>query len=118
MASCRDIISLSYDSSTNSSCESISTSGSETSSDDNLWYSVGIEIELVVRPHAVFKEGSSHFLDPKPNENYWRRKLVEALKSRGLDAAVGSSHVSAPEHYDKWYVTRDGSLQTIKYEGI
>ncbi|KAI0420541.1 putative amidoligase enzyme-domain-containing protein [Xylaria grammica] len=69
-------------------------------------YHFGIEIEVRVEPHKI---------RPPLSEKHalYYEKLAAALRNRGLkakaDDLTGTYH-KHPEHYDKWYVTKDGSL--------
>lgn len=73
----------------------------------------GIEIEAVVEPRKVRPEwqGQDHL--------YFGR-LVQALKNRELMAMAdnGPYRASHPEHYDKWFITKDGSLEGDDNQGI
>jgi hypothetical protein len=69
-------------------------------------FGFGIEIEAVVQPWKA-----------RPNwipAQYYER-LAQALRNRDLPAKADScteSYRKHPEHYGKWFITRDGSLAT------
>ena len=69
-------------------------------------YFFGIEIEMRAKPHKVrppLKE--KHVL--------YYNKLAAALRNRGLKALADdlqSTYTKHPEHYDKWWITKDGTL--------
>lgn len=69
-------------------------------------YHFGIEIEVIVVPHKIRDPLSSlHAL--------YYRKLAAALRKRGLKAQADDlqrGYTKRPEHYDKWWITKDGSL--------
>jgi len=70
-------------------------------------FGFGIEVEAVVQPWKVRPEWRG-----KPQEYYER--LALALRNRNLKALsdnLAGSYRSHPEHYDKWFITKDGSLQ-------
>lgn len=66
----------------------------------------GIEIEVIVAPHKV----------RYPLEEYhalYYGKLAASLRKRGLRAEADNlreGYGKRPEHYDKWWITKDGSL--------
>ncbi|OAA34646.1 swim zinc finger domain protein [Beauveria brongniartii RCEF 3172] len=69
-------------------------------------WTFGVEIEAVVRPHT-----------PRPplDAALYYRKLAAALVKRGLQAEADdllSGNRRRSESYDKWWITRDGSLGT------
>ncbi|KAI0506349.1 putative amidoligase enzyme-domain-containing protein [Xylaria bambusicola] len=69
-------------------------------------YHFGIEIEVRVEPHKI---------RPPLSEKHalYYGKLAAALRKRGLEAKaddLAGKYRKHPEHYDKWYVTKDGSL--------
>ncbi|KAI0440169.1 putative amidoligase enzyme-domain-containing protein [Xylaria telfairii] len=69
-------------------------------------YHFGVEIEVRVEPHKIRSPLSEkHAL--------YYEKLAAALRKRGLNAKADDltgRYQKHPEHYDKWYVTKDGSL--------
>ncbi|TDZ54329.1 hypothetical protein CTRI78_v006384 [Colletotrichum trifolii] len=69
-------------------------------------YSFGIEIEAIVRPHKIRPNlPSLHAL--------YYSKLAASLRKRNLDAQSDPLilHKKHPEHYDKWWITKDVSLR-------
>ena len=78
-------------------------------------FGFGIEIEAVVEPWKVRPEWSN-----RPQEYFER--LAQALRNRGLKAAADSLNSSYrpqhPEHYNKWFITPDGSLQGSGNQGM
>ncbi|KAI1417909.1 putative amidoligase [Hypoxylon sp. FL1857] len=69
-------------------------------------YFFGIEIEVRVNPHTVRNP-----LQEKHALYY--EKLAAALRNRGLKSKADDlqhRHIRHPEHYDKWWITKDGSL--------
>jgi hypothetical protein len=67
----------------------------------------GVEIEVVLRPQNT----ESHRTDV--SGSVWRGKFAEALKRRGLKAfarPVNETRKNFPEHYNKWFITKDASL--------
>ncbi|KAF4957003.1 hypothetical protein FGADI_3415 [Fusarium gaditjirri] len=69
-------------------------------------YYFGIEIEVIVGPHKVRPPLSAkHAL--------YYGKLAASLRKRGLKAKADDlqqGYTKRPEHYDKWWITKDGSL--------
>ncbi|KAG5744183.1 hypothetical protein H9Q70_013106 [Fusarium xylarioides] len=69
-------------------------------------YHFGIEIEVIVEPHKVRTPLSTkHAL--------YYGKLAASLRKRGLKAKADDlqqGYTKRPEHYDKWWITKDGSL--------
>ncbi|KAK3374360.1 putative amidoligase enzyme-domain-containing protein [Lasiosphaeria ovina] len=67
-------------------------------------YNFGVEIELIAAPHQVqYRAGRAVYYE----------KLAAELRSRGARAAadrLDGSYAKHPEHYDKWWITKDGSL--------
>lgn len=64
----------------------------------------GIEIEIIAAPHTV-----QHPL----SRSFYYEELAEALLDDGLEAVADSlrgAYRKHPEHYDKWFITKDGSL--------
>jgi hypothetical protein len=71
----------------------------------------GVEIEMIVEPHTV--------RDPLKPEVYYR-KLEAALRKRGLKALADTlteRYRKHPEHYNKWWITKDGSLGKPSHPG-
>lgn len=69
-------------------------------------YHFGVEIEVRVEPHKI-----RHPLSEKHALYY--EKLAAALRNRGLQARADDlqgRYGKHPEHYDKWWITKDGSL--------
>ncbi|KAK3934719.1 putative amidoligase enzyme-domain-containing protein [Diplogelasinospora grovesii] len=71
-----------------------------------MWgsYHFGVEIELIAAPHQV--------RHPLLRAVYYE-KLAAALRSQGAQAVADrleGSYGKHPEHYDKWWITKDGSL--------
>jgi hypothetical protein len=77
-------------------------------------FGFGIEIEAVGQPWKVRDEWRN-----KPQEYYER--LAQALRNRGLVAIadrLNSGYQNQhPEHYNKWFITSDGSLQGTGTQG-
>ncbi|KAI8951760.1 putative amidoligase enzyme-domain-containing protein [Xylaria longipes] len=69
-------------------------------------YHFGVEIEVCVKPHKIRNPLSEkHAL--------YYEKLAAALRNRGLNAKADDltgGYSKHPEHYGKWWITRDGSL--------
>jgi len=68
------------------------------------FYCFGVEIEVIVKPHKI-----QHPLD---RASYYG-KLASALRRRRLEARadkLDGDYMKRPEHYDKWWITKDGSL--------
>ncbi|TGJ80069.1 hypothetical protein E0Z10_g8703 [Xylaria hypoxylon] len=69
-------------------------------------YYFGVEIEVRVKPHKIRNPLSEkHAL--------YYEKLAAALRNRGLKATADDltgGYGKHPEHYDKWWITKDGSL--------
>ncbi|KAI3332879.1 putative amidoligase enzyme-domain-containing protein [Ustulina deusta] len=69
-------------------------------------YHFGIEIEVRAKPHKIRNPLSEkHAL--------YYEKLAAALRNRGLNAKADDltgRYGKHPEHYDKWWITKDGSL--------
>ncbi|TDZ54330.1 hypothetical protein CTRI78_v006382 [Colletotrichum trifolii] len=71
----------------------------------------GVEIELIASPRFLYL--------PHTRAVYYQQ-LAQALKQRRLRAAADSlvSYCKHPEHYDKWWITKDGSLGKPEYPRI
>ncbi|KAI8626748.1 putative amidoligase enzyme-domain-containing protein [Xylariaceae sp. FL1651] len=69
-------------------------------------YHFGIEIEVLVKPHKIRNPLiEKHAL--------YYEKLAAALRNRGLKSQADSlqnGYSKHPEHYDKWWITKDSSL--------
>ena len=64
----------------------------------------GVEIEVIAEPLIV--------RHPVIRKFYYER-LAESLRSHGLSAVADSldgTYRKHSEHYDKWFITKDGSL--------
>jgi len=64
----------------------------------------GIEIEAIAEPHDV--------RHPLRRLTYYR-ELATSLRSNGLGAVadqLDERYRKHPEHYNKWFITKDGSL--------
>jgi hypothetical protein len=64
----------------------------------------GVEIELIAEPHTV-----RHPLVRK----FYYEKLAASLRYHDLNAVADSlegRYRKHSEHYDKWFITKDGSL--------
>ena len=70
-------------------------------------YTFGVEIETIAEPHKVRDN-----LQALTKEYY--EKIAKSLKNRNLQAAsdplVPGQDGRTPSRYDKWWITRDGSL--------
>ncbi len=67
-------------------------------------YFFGVEIELIGRPLVV-----RHPLQRR----YYYEELAKCLREQGAAAAadkLDTSYRKHSEHYDKWWITKDGSL--------
>jgi hypothetical protein len=72
-------------------------------------YNFGVEIELIAEPLQVH--------DPLRRCFYYKQ-LAEALKSLGLRAKADKltgGYRKHREHYNKWWITKDGSLGDPPY---
>ncbi|KAJ5418404.1 amidoligase enzyme-domain-containing protein [Penicillium crustosum] len=72
----------------------------------------GVEIELISEPHEIRQP-----LDRR----FYYEKLAKSLRSHGLNAKADSlegRYRKHSEHYDKWFLTRDGSLGEPDYPAI
>lgn len=68
-------------------------------------WTFGVEIELRATPHKI--------RNPLVPTLYYE-KLAAALRNRGLSALADDlqgGYRSHPEHYNKWWITRDGSIE-------
>jgi hypothetical protein len=70
--------------------------------------SFGIEIELIANPHFIL-------VGHKRKEYY--EVLAQSLRDNGLKSRADRliRYKKHPEHYDKWWITKDGSLRNPKY---
>jgi len=71
-----------------------------------MWgsYNFGVEIELIAAPRQ-----NRH---PLRRAVYYET-LASTLRSKGCKAAadrLDGKYAKHPEHYDKWWITKDGSL--------
>ncbi|KAI1749938.1 hypothetical protein F4782DRAFT_533020 [Xylaria castorea] len=69
-------------------------------------YRFGVEIEVCVKPHKIRNPLSEKYA-------LYYEKLAAALRHRKLNAKADdlmSRFGKHPEHYDKWWITKDGSL--------
>lgn len=67
-------------------------------------YFFGIELEIIAAPHTV----QHPFL-----RWVYYEKLAESLRSCGAPAIadrLNGGYSKHPEHYNKWWITKDGSL--------
>lgn len=74
-------------------------------------WTFGIEIEGVLRPHTLRL--------PINHAEYYM-KLAAALRRRGLKSKADDlqgPYRKRADHYDKWWITRDGSLGTYNDAG-
>ncbi|KAK5457171.1 hypothetical protein LTS15_004952 [Exophiala xenobiotica] len=68
----------------------------------------GVEIELVAEPHAVLPQSNR-----KSYYKLYYEKLAACLRRHDIDAVADSlagGYRKHSEHYDKWFITKDGSL--------
>lgn len=68
----------------------------------------GVEIEMVLTPKYVTMQYA-----PQEDE-LWRKLLAALLQREGLEAVAKHDeerYRNHPEHYDKWFITTDGSLR-------
>lgn len=75
-------------------------------------YSFGVEIELIMEPRDV------HF--PHSPRVYYN-KLASSLRYNGAAAIADTldrRYRKHPEHYDKWWITKDGSLGDPDFPSI
>jgi hypothetical protein len=77
-------------------------------------FGFGIEIEAVVKPWKIRPNWRGF-----PQEYY--EILAKALRNRGLKAIADRLNTDYqaqhPEHYNKWFITKDGSLQPEGNQG-
>ncbi len=73
-------------------------------------YHLGVEIEALLQPLRI-----SHPLREKHALYY--KKLAEALQAKGLKARANDlkTNTKYPDKYNKWWITRDGSLGTSEH---
>ncbi len=67
-------------------------------------YCFGVEIELIAKPHKI--------RSPLRRCDYYE-KLAESLRRQGEKATadkLDGRYRKHPGHYDKWWITKDGSL--------
>ena len=73
-------------------------------------YTFGVEIEAILEPHKI------RSLHRKESMVLYFDKLKQALSKRGLEAKaddLSERYRKRPEHYNKWWITKDGSLKNI-----
>ena len=66
----------------------------------------GVEIEMVLSP--------KHTQTASSKDGYWREQLAALLRGQGLEAVARHDeerYRKHPEHYNKWFITTDGSLR-------
>lgn len=76
---------------------------------DCEYYHMGVEIELIADPHKI--------RHPLKRWVYYE-KLAASLQYHGLDAVADDlkhKYRKHSEHYDKWFITKDGSLGDPKH---
>lgn len=69
-------------------------------------YSFGVEIEIIALPIL-------HWYPYPLEPRVYYASLAAALRSCGLAAdadSLAGRYRKHPEHYDKWWITKDGSL--------
>lgn len=69
----------------------------------------GVEIEMVLSPKIIPMQTASS------SDEYWRITLATLLENEGLVAVArrnGQRYGKATEHYDKWFITTDGSIRS------
>ncbi|KAJ6128017.1 amidoligase enzyme-domain-containing protein [Penicillium samsonianum] len=72
----------------------------------------GVEIELIAEPHVVRHSQGRRF---------YYEKLAASLRNHGLNAMADSlegRYRKHSEHYDKWFLTKDGSLGNPAHPAI
>lgn len=72
-------------------------------------YYFGVEIEIIAEPHTV--------RHPLVRAFYYE-KLAAALRNRGQPALADTlrdKYRKRAEHYDKWWITKDGSLKSPRH---
>lgn len=77
-------------------------------------FGFGVEVEAVVQPWRVRAEW-------RDQPQLYYERLALALRNRGLNAVAddltGTYQAQHAEHYDKWFITRDGSIQGTADQG-
>lgn len=84
--------------------EGLSTSSVKSDMTIPYSYFFGVEIELLASPHKIHYPWS---------QRYYYKKLAKSIRSFGAEALADTSsgrYSKHPEHYDKWWITKDGSL--------
>lgn len=74
------------------------------------YYTFGVEIEAIVEPHQI------RSLQTKERMKFYFDKLAKALRKQALKAQADDPtgrYRKHSEHYDKWFITRDGSLRDV-----
>ncbi|KAI0411870.1 hypothetical protein F5X98DRAFT_380342 [Xylaria grammica] len=69
-------------------------------------YHFGVEIEVIAEPRKTGNPLSQ-------NRALYYKELAAALRKRGLNAQADKltePYAEHPDHYDKWFITKDGSL--------
>jgi hypothetical protein len=72
-------------------------------------FKFGIEIEAILKP----KDRHDHSEVSSSEQASYRDKLAAALRNKGLQSAshpANDPRKNFPEHYNKWFITKDGSL--------
>ena len=72
-------------------------------------FQFGIEIEAVLKP----KNRHDHSEVSSSEQASYRERLAAALRNKGLRSAShpeGVLRKNFPEHYNKWFITKDRSL--------
>jgi hypothetical protein len=72
-------------------------------------FQFGIEIEAVLKP----KDRHGHSEVSSSEQASYRDKLASALRHKGLKSAshpANDPRKNFPEHYNKWFITKDRSL--------
>jgi hypothetical protein len=78
--------------------------------DPTCRFSFGIEIEVIAEPRELFM--------PAWTASQYYERLAEYLRKRDLNAVADplcDGHRKHPEHYDKWFITKDASLGRPSY---
>jgi hypothetical protein len=78
--------------------------------DPTCRFSFGIEIEVIAEPRELFM--------PAWTASHYYERLAECLRKRDLNAVADplcDGHRKHPEHYDKWFITKDASLGRPSY---
>jgi hypothetical protein len=73
-------------------------------------FSFGVEIEVIAEPRELFI--------PAWTASQYYAQLADCLRDKDLNAVADplcDGHRKHPEHYDKWFITKDGSLGRPTY---